>query len=100
MNLLVSGDARAITNGPNPDGNPKSVSDIVSMTAKIFKPKAMIKIGTIAAAKYRERYGDEAEPPKHPQWINGRLCPVNHYVEKDYDLVELAIQELSAHPGF
>jgi hypothetical protein len=101
MNLMMgAGNGLSITNGPNPDGNPKSVSDIVSTTGKIFKPKAMIKIGTISAAKYRERYGDEAEPPKHPQWINGRSCPVNHYVEKDYDLVELAIQELGTHPGF
>ena len=107
MNLILGENARAIangetnaqisngqiSNGPNPDGNPKSVSDIAAEMGKAFRTKHVIRIGVAAAEKYRERYGPDAEPPKHPQWVNGRTCAVNHYVEKDHDLVREAVRE-------
>ena len=102
MNLILGENTRAIengepngqiSNGPNPDGNPKSVSDIAAEMGKAYRTKHVIRIGVSAAEKYRERYGPDAEPPKHPQWVNGRTCAVNHYVEKDHDLVREAVRE-------
>lgn len=96
MNLLLGESARAITNGAaDPDGNPKSVSDIAAAMGKAFNKKDVKAIGRLAAAKYRDRYGEDAEPPKHEQLCDGRICPVNHYVEKDHDLVEAAVREFA-----
>ena len=95
MNLMQGGETPAVGMITDGDGSPKSISDIVAAMGKTFKPKDMIKIGAIAAAKYRERYGDDATPPKHPQWVNGRSCAVNHYCLKDHDIVQDAVCEFT-----
>ena len=79
--------------GSDPDGNPKSVSDIATTMGKHFSTADIIKLGALVASKYRDRYGPKATPGKHPQFVQGRMCEVNHYVEKDHDLVKGAISE-------
>jgi hypothetical protein len=81
MNLMMTDASRAITNGANPDGNPKSVSDMVTAMGKVFNKRGMIKIGAIATAKFRELYGPNAEPQKHSQFCDQRVCDVNDYRE-------------------
>ena len=92
MNLIRS--QLAIENGP--DGDPRSVSDIATMMGRHFSDSDMIKIGSLAAAKFRDRYGPKAHPNKHQQQIKGRLCGVNHYEAKDHDLVRDAITDFSS----
>ena len=86
----------AITN--NPDSNPKSVSDIATSMGKKFSPGDIIKVGVVAATKYRERYGPKESPGKHGQFVNGRMCEVNHYVARDHDLVNAAVSEFIEFP--
>ena len=80
----------ALTNG---EGNPKSVSDIVTSMGLNIKPADMITIGKIAAKKYVGRNG--SKPNQHPQFVGGRSCLVNHFVEKDHDLVREAVEEFT-----
>lgn len=87
MNLMVSQPLL----GNDPNSNPKSVSDIATSMGKHFSTTDIVKLGTLVAAKYRDCYGPKATPGKHPQFVHGRMCEVNHYTEKDHDMVRAAI---------
>ena len=89
LNLL--GAQLQIDNGADPDGSPTSVSDMIRIMGKPWGKEDAQKIGVLVAAKYRERYGDEAVPGKHPQFICGRDTSVNHYVARDHDLLKEVI---------
>lgn len=84
----------ALTNSetmPNGEGNPKSVSDLVSKMDPKVKTSDLVAIGKIAAKLYSDRH--KSKPKQHAQFIGGRSCNVNHYVEKDHDIVEEAYKQ-------
>ncbi len=45
-----------------------------------------IKIGKAVAEAFRERYG-QVKILTHPQPVNGRMCQVNHYLQKDHSWI-------------
>lgn len=90
-----SNDAKHVDTEVDPEGCPRSISDIVTEMGLRFSSGDIIKIGALAASKYRERYPGQ-DPKKHPQWVGGRECQVNHYMTKDHDIVKAAITELKA----
>jgi len=86
------GNAR-IENGESAEDEhaPISVSQVAQDAGKRLTQSQSIKIGRLAAEKYREQYGKE--PSKHPQYVDGATRMVNSYTEKDRSLVEEAINE-------
>ncbi|MBX9807701.1 MAG: hypothetical protein K2X95_07870, partial [Flavobacteriaceae bacterium] len=72
--------------------NSLSVADILRNITPDHSDKNSIQIGGIAAKLFRKRYANQ-EPEKHIQTINGRSTPVNHYAEKDHDLVKTAYEQ-------
>ena len=81
------GSRPSIGNGTDPEGDPMSVSDMITTMGKHFKTGDSKKIGLLVAAKFRDRYGPDAKPGKHQQWVEGRKTDVNHYVAKDHDIL-------------
>lgn len=85
--LNLMGSRPSIGNGADPEGDPMSVSDMITTMGKHFKTGDSKKIGLLVAAKFRDRYGPDAKPGKHQQWVEGRKTEVNHYVAKDHDIL-------------
>ena len=92
-NLMTQGNSSSQLALPDPDGDLKTVSDIAIRDGHGFTTKDIKTIGSIAAANYRERYGEDAKPKKQEQFVLGRACPVNTYSTKDHDLVRAAIRD-------
>jgi hypothetical protein len=57
--------------------------------------KHAVAIGKAAVANYRVAKGG-ISPPKHNQYINGRLCSVNTYFEEDADLLLEAMRSVAS----
>jgi hypothetical protein len=101
-NLMNPPAMLAITAGPCvptiTDGTPNikpsaslSVSQIAHEMGKTLSRGDAIKVGKIVKRKYKNLYN--ADPPKHPQWVDGAERPVNSYTEKDRQLVLDAMKE-------
>ena len=86
LNLL--GSRPAIQNGPNPEGAPMTVSDMVMFMGLHYSTEDKKQIGLQVAAKFRDRYGPDASPGKHSQIVGGQNIQVNHYVAKDHYLLQ------------
>ena len=66
---------------------------MITLMGKTYKDGDNQKIGAIAAAKFRDRYGEDAKPGQHLQQIKGRNCLTNHYRAKDHDILKEAVNE-------
>ncbi len=79
----------AIENG-GVGSRPFTVSDVAASMKLHFNRGDTQKLGKLAAASYREKYGQE--PSKHEQWVDGATRSVNSYEEKDRAMVENVIK--------
>ncbi len=71
------------------------ISDMYhQMKGKVADQKTLLALGRIAAKKYREKYGNGSEPLKREQCVGGATRMVCHYEEKDWHLVQEAINTM------
>ena len=83
----------AITNGEEHLNKSISISQVAhEMGHNNLKHAQLVKLGHMAAGKYRVKY--DAEPPMHKQWVDGAERLVKSYTERDRELIEEAIAEL------
>ena len=94
FNKLGSGQA-CITDGTTSTTNQTDALNVSILAKELgFKPTdgQLIKIGRELAKKYRETY--KSEPPKHKQFTGGLYIPVNSYIERDRNMMELVIRSV------
>ena len=94
FNKLGSGQP-CITDGTTSTTNQTDALNVSILAKELgFKPTdgQLIKIGRELAKKYRETY--KSEPPKHKQFTGGLYIPVNSYIERDRNMMELVIRSV------
>jgi hypothetical protein len=55
------------------------------------------RVGALAAKRYREIH--DADPPKHPQWVDGVERKVNSYTEADLGMLVSVLHDLGLALG-
>lgn len=71
-------------------GKSFTVNDVAVGLKLSFNRGDNQKIGKIAAAAYREKYGQE--PSKHEQYVDGAVRLVNSYTERDRGMLEAVVR--------
>lgn len=81
----------AIQNG---DDNQASItiSEVALECGLHLNHAQLIQAGRLAAKAYRIKHN--AEPPEHPQWVDGARRFVKSYTEADRDLIEAAVMQV------
>ena len=79
----------AITNG---DHAPITISEVARELGRTLNHGHLIQASKLIAKAYRQRHN--AEPPEHPQFVDGATRMIKSYTEADRDLVEAAIMNV------
>lgn len=91
----------AITNHGETQSQPLSLS--ISQLAQELGCKRLshadsCRAGALAAKRYRAMH-DNADPPKHRQWVEGAERQVNSYTEADREMLTGVLVDLGLLPG-
>ena len=87
MNISVPpSSSAAITNG---DHAPITISEVARELGLALNHGQLIQAGKLVAKAYRQRHN--ADPPSHPQYVDGATRMIKSYTAADRDLVEDAI---------
>jgi len=71
-----------------------SISQLVQeLKLRPLKHGDSCRVGALAARRYREEH-DGADPPKHPQWVDGVERRVNSYTEADRGMLVGVLRDL------
>lgn len=101
MTVSPLGTKALLTNDVEPArATPASLS--ISQLAQEMKLKALkhgdlCRVGALAVKRYREIH--DADPPKHPQWVDGVERKVNSYTEADRGMLVSVLRELGLAGG-
>jgi hypothetical protein len=76
-----------------------SISQLVQeLKLRPLKHGDSCRVGALAARRYREEH-DGADPPKHPQWVDGVERRVNSYTEADRGMLVGVLRDLGLLDG-
>ena len=88
----------AITNGKQPAS--LSISQLAQeLGGRALKHADACRAGALAAKRYRALH-DDADPPKHRQWVDGAERVVNSYTEDDRELLTAVLVDLALVPDY
>ena len=92
----------AITNEPAMVIQPASLSIsqlVQELGGKVLKHADACRAGALAAKRYRALH-DDADPPKHRQWVDGAERVVNSYTEADRELLTGVLVDMGLIPDY
>lgn len=88
----------AITNGKQQAS--LSISQLAQeLGGRALKHADACRAGALAAKRYRALH-DDADPPKHRQWVDGAERVVNSYTEDDRELLTAVLVDLALVPDY
>ena len=93
--------APLLTNGgPGETARPASLSIsqlVQELGLKQLKHADACRVGALAARRYKAIH--DADPPKHPQWVDGAERSVNSYTSEDREMLVSVLKDLGILPG-
>lgn len=95
-NVTFTGNVKAISNGEPTASDGINVSVVAKSMGFTYSNTQLSAIGRAMTKTYLQKYNEI--PSKHNQFVNGLVCPVNSYMERDRDMLEQVIRNYIPEP--